>query len=465
MAAEQRVCHPNALTPQRQSLYGTFAEDCMRKVWRGFAAVSFWLLLVLPNLAIAGPREAADVLRTWQKFALELTRHTATYSPPVASRSFAYLGITGFEAAASGSPTLNSLAGQLNGLTPLPKRESGKSYDERVVLNSALGAAVSELFSNTGPTGQRVLQRLMEKLTAEVSEGVAADIAIRSETYGKAVAAHIIAWSKQDGGADIVNMGFPLAYTAKEGPAFWTPTSVIGQQQAPLLPDWGKNRTFAMPNGASCPLPAPPEYSEDKNSEFYKQALEVFETKKSLTDEQRAIARFWSDDPMLSPTPPGHWISIALQVLDRENADLDTSADLLARLGITLADAFIGCWHTKFEYDLLRPVTYIRRTMDPKWESTMNTPPFPEYPSGHSTQSAAAAEVLTAFFGDDYAFEDATHQKDKLKPRKFASFRAAAEEAGISRLYGGIHFRAAVERGLEQGRCIGAYANKLVTRK
>ncbi len=220
-----------------------------------------------------------------------------------------------------------------------------------------------------------------------------------------------------------------------------------------------------MPDGASCPLPAPPAYSEDKNSEFYKEALEVFETKKNLTDEQRAIARFWSDDPMLSPTPPGHWMSIALQILDKDKANLEESADLLARLGISLADAFIGCWHTKFEYDLLRPVTYIRRTMDPKWESILNTPPFPEYPSGHSTQSAAAAEVLTAFYGENFAFEDATHVKDKLKPRRFASFRAAAEEAGISRLYGGIHFRAAIERGLEQGRCIGAYANKLKTRQ
>jgi PAP2 superfamily len=435
----------------------------VRKVWLGFAAVFLWLAFA--GLALAEKRDAADILRTWHKFSLELVRHTATYSPPVASRTFAYLGVTGFEAAASGSPKLKSLSGQLNGLTALPIREDRKTYDEAVVVNAALGAAVSELFNNTGPTGQRALQRLTEKLTAEASEGVAADVVARSETYGKAIAAHILAWARDDGGANILNMGFPLKYEAKKGPAYWVPTSAISVQQAPLLPGWGSNRAFAMPDGKSCPLPAPPAYSEETDSEFYKQALEVFEVKKNMTDEQRAIARFWSDDPMLSPTPPGHWISIALQILDKDKADLHASADLLVRLGVTLADAFIGCWHTKFEYDLLRPVTYIRRTMDPKWESMLNTPPFPEYPSGHSTQSAAAAEVLMAFYGDNYAFEDATHQKDKLKPRKFASFRAAAEEAGISRLYGGIHFRAAIERGLEQGRCIGAYANKLVTRK
>ena len=126
---------------------------------------------------------------------------------------------------------------------------------------------------------------------------------------------------------------------------------------------------------------------------------------------------------------------------------------------------FIGCWQAKYAYDLVRPITYIRRVIDPKWEPLLNTPPFPEYPSGHSTQSGAAAAVLTAFFGDNFAFEDETGTADGRKPRNFTSFREAAEEAGISRLYGGIHFRAAIERGLAQGRCIAAYTNALRTRK
>ncbi|MCA3453009.1 MAG: vanadium-dependent haloperoxidase, partial [Rhodobacter sp.] len=242
------------------------------------------------------------------------------------------------------------------------------------------------------------------------------------------------------------------------------PTSKIVQQQKPLLPQWGNNRTFAMPDGATCGLPPPPAYSEEPGSAFYAEAKEVYDTVKSLTPEQRRIARFWSDDPMLSPTPPGHWISIALQIQDATGAPLAERVDLQARLGIALADAFIGCWHAKFEYDLLRPVTYIRATMDPKWEPLLNTPPFPEYPSGHSTQSGAAAEVLTDFFGEDFAFEDATHLDDGLEPRRFPSFWAAAQEAGMSRLYGGIHFRSAIDRGLEQGRCIGRHVTALQTR-
>jgi membrane-associated phospholipid phosphatase len=168
---------------------------------------------------------------------------------------------------------------------------------------------------------------------------------------------------------------------------------------------------------------------------------------------------------MLSPTPPGHWISIALQILDHDKPALEKSVDVLARLGVVLADSFIGCWETKFQYDLLRPVTYVRRLIDPKWEPLLITPPFPEYPSGHSTQSAAAAAVLSKLFGENFAFEDRTHEGDGVRPRRFVSFEAAANEAGMSRLYGGIHFRSAIERGLEQGGCIAAYANALRTRR
>jgi hypothetical protein len=429
-------------------------------------AIAAWTCLACFGASAAQPpiKGSENVLRTWHKVILELVRHTPTYTPPVASRSFAYLGVTAYESVASGDHDMQSLAGQLNGLQAVPKRESGKSYDEAVIMHSALNAVAQDLFANTGPTGQRVLGRLDEKIAADVSDGLPADVVERSDAYGRAVAANILEWSRSDGGAIIENMGFPYEYKLAEGPANWIPTSLVSQQQKPLLPDWGKNRTFAMPNGASCPLPPPPAYSEDKASEFYKQALEVYDAKHNLTPEQRAIARFWSDDPMLSPTPPGHWLSIALQILERENADAKKSADVLARLGIAVADSFVGCWNAKFEFDLLRPVTYIRRTIDPKWEAILNTPPFPEYPSGHSTQSGAAAVVLTHMFGENYAFDDATHERDGLPKRSFRSFWAAAEEAGISRLYGGIHFRAAIERGLDQGRCVGAFVNKLQTR-
>ena len=436
----------------------------MKAAGKRLLALCFIIVALAGSPAQAASVGADKVVRDWYRLILELVRHTPTYSPPVASRAFGYLGVTAYEALASGDRTLTTLAGQLNGLTPVPPRESGASYDEAVVMQAALSTAAVELFGNTGPTGQRALKRMTEKLSAEVSAGLAPDLVARSEAYGRSVTAHILAWSAGDGGAKVENMGFPLEFTLNEGPAHWVPTSLINQQQKPLLPKWGENRPFALQTGNDCPLPSPPAYSEEKGSEFYKEALEVYETVNNLTAEQRAIARFWSDDPMLSPTPPGHWIVIGLKILDERRASAAEHADLLARLGITLADAFIGCWHSKFEYDLLRPVTYIKRVIDPKWEPILITPPFPEYPSGHSTQSGAAATVLTAFFGENFAFTDNTHEKDKLPNRSFSSFWDAAEEAGISRLYGGIHFRAAIDRGLDQGRCIGEKAVALRTR-
>ena len=423
---------------------------------------------VLVLLGWAGAAHATlppeQVLQNWYKLMLELVRHTPTYTPPVASRAFAYVGITGFEAVAGGTDDLQTLAGQVNGLTALPARDGTLPYDDGVVLQAALSTAVKTFFSNTGPTGQRAMAAMARVLTEKTTADLPEDIAARSTALGVAIAQHVIDWSLTDGGAVVENMGFPYEYTLRQAPEAWVPTSKIVQQQKPLLPDWGNNRTFAMPDGATCGLPPPPAYSTEPGSAFYAEAKEVYDTVKDLTPEQRQIARFWSDDPMLSPTPPGHWISIAMQVQTATGAPLSEQVDLQARLGIALADAFIGCWNAKFEYDLLRPVTYIRATMDPKWEPVLITPPFPEYPSGHSTQSGAAAEVLTAFFGEDFAFEDATHLDDGLKPRQFPSFWAAAEEAGMSRLYGGIHFRSAIDQGLEQGRCIGRHVSALQTR-
>ncbi len=406
-----------------------------------------------------------QILATWYKLILNLVRHTATYSPPVASRNFAYLAATAYEATASGDDHLISFAGQLQGLKNLPPREKGKAYDEALVLNTALDQATHNFFSNTGPTGQRVLGLTSKKMASDVSNKVAADVKKRSIAYAQKLSAAVFEWSKTDGGAVVENMGFPMKYDLIKGPGHWVPTSQLRQQQAPLLPNWGKNRTFAMPASATCNLPSPPEYSEEKASEFFKQAKEVYDTKNNLTPEQKTIARFWSDDPMLSSTPPGHWIGIATEIIDRDKLPVAKSVDVLARLSFAVADGFIGCWNTKMQYDLLRPITYIKKNIDQKWETLLITPPFPEYPSGHSTQSGAAAVVLSKFFGDHFAFDDATHEGDGFKPRHFASFWDAANEAGISRMYGGIHFRPAIERGLDQGRCVGAYATQLKTVK
>jgi len=435
----------------------------------GHALARFVLAVVLCFTAL--PTQAADrpapqeMLREWYFLMNELVRHTATYSPPVASRSFGYLGVTVFEAAVGGSDKLVSLVGQLQGLDAVPARETGAVYDETIIIHAAMSDAIIFYFGNTGPTGQRAIKTAQTKWRALVVDGVPDDVVARSEAFGKAMAASIHEWSLGDGGAVITNMGFPEDLDLPKGDGKWVPTNPIRQQQLPLLPGWGHKRTFAVPSGATCPTPGNPSFSREPDSQFYKEAIEVYETGKNATPDQIAIARFWSDDPMLSMTPPGHWVSIALQVADRANLSLEDNVDLLARMGVAMADAFVGCWHEKYIYNLVRPITYIKQVIDPKWEPILNTPPFPEYPSGHSTVSGAMDAVMTGFFGDNYAFEDRTGSPDGRNPRNFKSFHAAAEEAGISRLYGGIHFRSAIVDGLAQGRCIGGYAIALKTRK
>jgi hypothetical protein len=419
------------------------------------------LLLIFVFFSPAQAAAPEEVLFNWYTLLLNLVRHTATYSPPVASRAFAYLGVTAYEATASGDDHLQTLAGQLNGLKDLPQREKGKAYDEAVVMNAALDAAIKDFFANTGPSGQHVMAAHSKSMKAETAKGVAPDVAARSAAYGVKLEQAILNWSKSDGGAVIENLGFPKVYEVSKLPGHWVPTNQYQIQQHPLLPDWGKNRSFAMPDGAACPLPAPPEYSEDQQSEFFKQAKEVYDTKNNLTPEQKTIARFWSDDPGLSWTPPGHWVGIVLDIMWEKHLPVAKASEALARVGVAIADGFIGCWHEKYKYDFIRPITFIKKKVDPKWEALLITPPFPEYPSGHSSQTGAAAVALASIFGDAYEFDDTTHERDGLGIRHFSGFWQAAEEAGISRMYGGIHFRAAIERGLDQGKCIGAYAAKL----
>jgi hypothetical protein len=220
-------------------------------------------------------------------------------------------------------------------------------------------------------------------------------------------------------------------------------------------------RPFVLPSGRTCDPGPPPAFSSDTSSPFFQEAKEVYDVVNDVTPEQLAIAAFWSDDPGTTGTPPGHSMMIAAQIIEQMDLPLDIAAETFARVGIAVADAFIACWWTKFEYNLLRPITYVHDVlMDPDWTTPLVTPPFPEYSSGHSAQSGAAAQVLTDMFGD-LAFTDHTHEGRGLPARSFDSFFEAAEEAATSRLYGGIHFRSAIERGVNQGQCVGGAISAL----
>ncbi len=402
----------------------------------------------------------ADVATAWFNLQLELIKTTPGFSPPVASRAFGYLGVTLYEAIVPGMPGYQSLAGQLNALAVLPQPAPGADYHWPTVANSALATATRELFANASEENLAAIDALYERLAAEFE--LDADVFSRSVRHGHDVATAVYTWSMTDGAHEGYLYTFPSDYVPPSGSGFWIPTPrVNGDPQPALQPYWGNNRPFVLDSGDTCMPPAPPAYSEDPASAFYVEAMEVYETTQNLTAEQEEIAVFWADNPGETATPPGHSISILTQILTQEDATLDFAAEAYARLGIAVADAFIGCWYAKYEYNLLRPVTYIQQVMDEAWMPPLNTPPFPEYPSGHSVQSGAAAVVLAGLFGEAYSFTDHTHDEMGLAPRSFNSFAEAAEEAAISRLYGGIHYRAAIELGVEQGSCIGEQVNAL----
>jgi hypothetical protein len=231
-----------------------------------------------------------------------------------------------------------------------------------------------------------------------------------------------------------------------------------------LQPYWGGNRTVAVPSGAHCESGDHPGFSVAADSQFFLDAVEVYEVAKGLTGDQIEIARFWSDDPGSTPTPPGHSISILNQTVQADRIDLAGAAEAYLKVGVAVSDAFVTCWNTKYRYNLVRPVTYIRDLIDAEWSPLLITPPFPEYTSGHSVQSGAAFGVMADLFGDQHALVDHTHDSRGLTPRTFTSFSQCAEEAAISRLYGGIHFRPAIDLGLEQGRCVATAVGRLQLR-
>jgi hypothetical protein len=394
----------------------------------------------------------AGVALAWFDLQLKLVKETPGFSPPVASRAFAYAGVALYEAVAPGMPAYQSLAGQLNGLAAWPQAAPGPMQHWPAVANSALAAITRLLFVNASSENKAAIGALELRFANQFRPLLQAEAFQRAVARGKIVAEAIYHWSLSDGGHEGYLKNLPYSYKAPAGPRLWVPTSP-GFSRA-LQPFWGNNRPFALNAGSECQSPPPPPYSEQPGTDFYDEMVEVYNAVNKLTREQRTIAEFWADNPGETATPPGHSISILNQIIMQKQSNLEAAAEAYAKVGMAVADAFIACWRTKYKYNLLRPITCIQSLLDPNWNPIVSTPPFPEFTSGHSVQSAATAQVLTDLFGA-VAFTDHTHDSRGLSPRAFSSFFAAADEAAISRLYGGIHFRSAIELGLEQGKCVG----------
>lgn len=428
--------------------------------------------LALALLSFAALSEAAQpsadeldaaITLEWSQLVYDSVRDLKMFPPP-AARVIGYFGVTLHEAVAPGRAGGVSLAGQVHGLAGMPQPDSQREHEWRIVAGSAVARYLTlelESYPSKGMSKERTdprgplarIEKLRSAQLARCGVGLPADVIARSQRHGEAVGSAIFAWSTQDG----FTRSNDCRWTPPKGRGLWvaTPTDL----RRALQPCWCELRPMALAPGTACAPPPPTPWSDDPGSAYVREALEVKKAVESLSPDQRAIALFWADDRSVSGTPAGHWMLLTAQLSVERKLSLARASEAHARVGIALADAFIACWQTKYEHSYIRPVTAIRESIDPDWMPLLQTPPFPEYTSGHSVASAAAARQLTTVFGT-FPYVDRCNDSLGLPARSYESFDAAAKEAAISRLYGGIHFRPAIEHGLEQGDCIARAMNE-----
>ena len=381
------------------------------------------------------------------------------FPPMIAARNYAYANIAAYEVIAAGDKSYQSLAGQIHGLTATPKPNPADKVDfpfAALLAFCKVGNAV------TFPEGS--MDTYVEELKSKAKDaGMPSDIFESSVSYANLVADSIMSWSKKDNYAKIRSAS-KFSVTNEEGR--WVPTPPMYAQA--VEPHWMEIRTLVMDSCSQFKPVRPPKF-EPKNtsSPFYNAMMLVKKTGDSLTPEQKHMADFWDDNSFKLNvnghvmyatkkfSPGGHWMNIVGIIAANKKADFNTTVSAYAQTSVALFDAFISCWDEKFRSNYIRPETVINKYVDPEWKPYIQTPPFPEYSSGHAVISAAAAEVMTRYFGDKINYTDTSELEFGVPNRSFKSVRDASNEAGMSRVFGGIHYKHSCEIGHEQGVKVG----------
>lgn len=379
------------------------------------------------------------------------------FSPPQASRVYSYASIAGYEALRQSDTSWRSLAGQVRNMPAVPAPDRADEYSFALA-----GVRAMLTVSHQLTFSRERMDSVRTAISQRYESSLPADVYARSIAYGDTVARHVLAWAGKDKFKE--SRGLPK-FSVTRQPGRWIPTPPAYMDA--VEPNWGTVLPFAMDSATQFRPPVPFAFDSVKGTPFYAQALEVYDTGRHLTEEQRAIAAFWDCNPYVMNvqghtmfatkkiTPGGHWMGIAGIAARKANASVLQTADTYVRTAMALADGFIAAWEEKFRSGVIRPESVINAYIDEKWAPLLQTPPFPEYPSGHSVISTSAAQVLTAIYGQNFAFADSSEVPYGMPVRSFASFDAAANEAAISRLYGGIHYRQAIEEGQRQGKRVG----------
>ena len=408
------------------------------------------------------PRADPDILHQNQDQLTQVIIYDV-FSPPVASRLYIYSSIASYEAVRHSKEGSASIAEKLNGFGSMPEPEKGKEYNYTLAASKAFFNVVRNIkvFSVDS------LKNYEESLFNYFRNSMDETVYHRSADFGDSIAKAVLKRAASDG--YLQSRGRPK-YLGGNDPGKWRPTPPDYFDGVELY--WNTMKPMVMDSASQFMPPRPPEYSMDTSSYFYKSVREVYDINMNITEEQMQIARYWDDNPIVMEhsghmmfankkiTPGGHWMGIAAIASKQSGADAVKTAKAYALTSLALYESFISCWDEKFRSSYVRPVTVINETFDNTWMPLLQTPPFPEYTSGHSTITASSAIVLTSLFGDNFAFQDTSDLRYIGMQRHFNSFREAAAEASVSRVYGGIHYRFSVETGAEMGIKLGEFIIK-----
>ncbi len=381
------------------------------------------------------------------------------FTPPVASRIYAYASLAAYEAIRYEKTGYNSLTDQLQGFARAPVPEKGKKYNFDLAASIAFFKVVHKVVFSIDS-----LKRYEDQTYGSFRSALDDSTYTRSVNFGLSVAAMILKRAALDNYPQ--TRGKPR-FLGMEAPGKWRPTPPDYLDGVEYC--WGTMKPFVLSSSSQFGLPLPPAFSADTSSEFFRQNREVYMQSRKMTEGQRDIARYWDDNPFVLQhsghmmfankkiTPGGHWIGITAIANRKTHADPVKAAAAYALTSVAMFDAFISCWQVKYNNNYIRPVTFINEVLDRNWVPYLQTPPFPEYPSGHSTITRAAATVLTSLFGADFSFQDTSDLRYIGMQRHFSSFIRAADEASLSRFYGGIHFKNSIDKGAFQGKQVGEY--------
>jgi hypothetical protein len=396
-----------------------------------------------------------DLAVKWAKLQMTISRSTPGFNPGLATRAFAYSGLTLYESVMEGMPGYKSVASHLIGTRVQPPKQQQRLFYP-ASANAAMASIIKSFIPSASIANVARIDSLEAAFNLEFSQEVSTDVLSVSADYGKTISATIFEWSKSDGFAEAAAKN--SSYVVPTGFGLWKPTPP--GFVAPVNVYANETRTFVK-NSLSMTLPkAPIPYSEEVGSAFYNQVNNVYTISQSLTPTDVLTVKTWGEFPG-NFTNALRYQQIAIQLIDDANVTLDVAALALAKHGMATHEAVACVFNAKYTHNVVRPITYIREVLGhTTWNTVNTTPPHPEYPAAHAAVGRASSRALESIFGTKYQFTDRTHEA-LYGTRTYNTLKAYSDEAGWSRVIGGIHYVESVKAGDKLGEKVGDLISKL----